>query len=503
MKAPYDWIVPDWPAPPGVKSLITTRNGGVSSGAYTSFNLGLRYDKNDGKDADGHTISDDSELGPRLAVAYDTRGDGRQRATATYGRYVSKIADGNVGGSGQLAGNPAFVSFIYRGPVINPAGTPSDQLLSTREALRQLFAWFDSVGGTSNKDPMIFTGASIPGFAARFPEPISSPSVDEITLGYGMQIGNNAFAKVDLIARDWNNFYAARLDLGTGTVTDPLGNVGDVSFTQNNDSLKREYRGIQFQGQWRPKRFNLGATYTYSTLKGNDQGEGAGTATIRNIPLDTWYPEYLNYKQRRPDGFLGQDQRHRARVWLGYQLPTPIGDFDLALLQSYDTGRSYAAIGTIDASGRSTPFPGAPANPGYTLSQLGTTHDYFFSKRGAFRTEDVSSTDIALGYTLRIKVFEIFLRGSMANIFDEDAVVNPNTTQIITRRTGGAASNLVAFNPKTDTPVECTQRQAAPNQNRCAVTGAHWLKGDLFGKASGVSSYQIPRTYNFSVGFRF
>jgi hypothetical protein len=40
--APHDWIVPDWPAPPRVKSLITTRNGGVSAGAYASFNLGLR-----------------------------------------------------------------------------------------------------------------------------------------------------------------------------------------------------------------------------------------------------------------------------------------------------------------------------------------------------------------------------------------------------------------------------------------------------------------------------
>ena len=42
MKFPHDWIVPDWPAPIGVKSLITTRNGGVSTGAYASFNLGLR-----------------------------------------------------------------------------------------------------------------------------------------------------------------------------------------------------------------------------------------------------------------------------------------------------------------------------------------------------------------------------------------------------------------------------------------------------------------------------
>lgn len=34
-----DWITPDWPAPPRVKSLITTRSGGVSTGAYATFNL--------------------------------------------------------------------------------------------------------------------------------------------------------------------------------------------------------------------------------------------------------------------------------------------------------------------------------------------------------------------------------------------------------------------------------------------------------------------------------
>lgn len=33
-------IVPDWPAPPGVGALITTRCGGVSAGAYASWNLG-------------------------------------------------------------------------------------------------------------------------------------------------------------------------------------------------------------------------------------------------------------------------------------------------------------------------------------------------------------------------------------------------------------------------------------------------------------------------------
>ena len=35
-----DWLVPEWPAPAGVRALITTRVGGVSTGPYASFNVG-------------------------------------------------------------------------------------------------------------------------------------------------------------------------------------------------------------------------------------------------------------------------------------------------------------------------------------------------------------------------------------------------------------------------------------------------------------------------------
>lgn len=36
------FITPDWPAPPNVKALMTTRSGGVSAGPYASLNLGIR-----------------------------------------------------------------------------------------------------------------------------------------------------------------------------------------------------------------------------------------------------------------------------------------------------------------------------------------------------------------------------------------------------------------------------------------------------------------------------
>jgi len=37
-----DWIAPDWPVDTRVRSLITTRDGGVSSGKFASLNLSLR-----------------------------------------------------------------------------------------------------------------------------------------------------------------------------------------------------------------------------------------------------------------------------------------------------------------------------------------------------------------------------------------------------------------------------------------------------------------------------
>ncbi len=40
MSAAADWLVPDWPAPAGVKALFTTRAGGVSRPPFDSLNLG-------------------------------------------------------------------------------------------------------------------------------------------------------------------------------------------------------------------------------------------------------------------------------------------------------------------------------------------------------------------------------------------------------------------------------------------------------------------------------
>ncbi|MBI2961914.1 MAG: peptidoglycan editing factor PgeF [Betaproteobacteria bacterium] len=46
-RIPSRWIAPDWPAPARVRSVITTRRGGGSRGAFASFNLGAHVGDDD------------------------------------------------------------------------------------------------------------------------------------------------------------------------------------------------------------------------------------------------------------------------------------------------------------------------------------------------------------------------------------------------------------------------------------------------------------------------
>jgi YfiH family protein len=45
--AGLDWIVPEWPVPPSVQAVLTTRTGGVSAGALATMNLGKRVGDSD------------------------------------------------------------------------------------------------------------------------------------------------------------------------------------------------------------------------------------------------------------------------------------------------------------------------------------------------------------------------------------------------------------------------------------------------------------------------
>lgn len=482
-----------------------------------SFNVGLRYDKNDAVDASGNVVSDDSAFSPRLGVMYDVLGNGRYRVNASYSHYVTKIVDGNVGGGAAGAGVPALFSYRYAGPVINPAGTPANQLVSTHDALRTMFNWFNAL--TEAEKTAVLVSSSIPGYSTQILEPIASPYVREIVLGFGTQIGSQGHARIDLIDREWDNEYLTRIDLGTGTFTAPNGSRGDLATLMNDDGfIERTYQAVQTNFGWARGRINLGGGYTWSRMEGNDLPEGDGTAGVTN-QFGHYYPEYLNYERRAPEGVLLGDQTHRLRVWAGYDIPFPLGQLNATVLQSYDSGRAYSAIGNINAGPLTAASGCAPsttpkangdcATPvnavtGYLNSAVGDSHSYYFSDRGAFRTEAVTATDLSLNYRVPVGRFEIFAQGQALNLFNEEGVndiyLNRMDLSIRTLRTNGATSGLKAFNPFTETPIECPQGNTAA---QCKALGAHWQKSPTFGQALNKDGYQSPRTYRFAVGVRF
>jgi hypothetical protein len=153
----------------------------------------------------------------------------------------------------------------------------------------------------------------------------------------------------------------------------------------------------------------------------------------------------------------------------------------LSLLQNYFSGTPYSASAAVDV----VDYVADPADLGY-VGWPGTA-TYFFSDRGAFRTETVTRTDFSLNYSFFIDIsdhqLEIFLQPEVTNLFNEHAVTDPNNS-VYTYRND---DSLVAFDPFTETPVE----------------GVNWRKGDSWGEAQSEVDYQVARTIRFSLGIRF
>jgi hypothetical protein len=451
-------------------------------GSRLDVTIGIRHDRNNAHDADGTTVSNDRSWSPRLGMTVDLDRSQQTQLHASFGRYASKILEGpQTSNAAQQAGIFAVVGWKYRGPEINGAGVPDGELVSSSDALTQLLAWFDSVGGVNNREFVVFV--TYPGYSATFKSPLATPSMDEKTIGVSTRLRSHGNVRVDLITRDWHNFYAARLDRNTGTRVDPMGLVNDVAWIVNDNSeTSRRYRAAHLEASWNSATISAGASYTLSSLRGNDEAEELTTGQQpRNLPSSLWYPELVSYARRRPVGYLSQDQRHRARLWLSAIRRAGGGTINLSLLQSYGSGRAYSAVGDISV----TDYPNAPAATGYRLTQM-MPQPYFFSERGAFRSQDVLSTDAALQYQLTFRGVQPFVYAAVTNLFNRSAVETVNT-DVETLARQGAATGLSAFNPFDTTPVQ----------------GVHYRLGKRFGRAAGPSSYQAPRTFYGSIGLRF
>ena len=466
-----------------------------------SFNVGVRYDKNDGKNSIGGTVAKDSTFSPRLGAVFDPKGDGDWVFNASFGRYVMTILDsGNVADKSPMSG--AYLYWGYWGPEFNTDCDPDTgaNCTSAHDVLRGIFNWFNSIGGTSTQPDY---GATFNGYNRIIKGSLDSPYAQEIAIGATKRLGAVGMVRLDYVHRDFKNAYEMVVNQGTGQVeVVALGRdwgKQDLGYVQNSSFLTRKYDGVSLQGNFRLHRaWTLGGNYTYSHTRGNNNGEDAGAGPYASSSVPGYYPEFQDVKWSNPTGDLATDQRHRGRIWLVYDaLNTKHNNLSVSLMQSYFSGTPYGAYVTNLKSYRYVD-PAIIAK--YVNPPTGGV-TYYYTARDAFLTDNITRTDLSVNYGFKVPALgqdvEVFLVPAVTNVFNEHGVLSPNT-QVLDR--SGGYSRFAYFNPFTTTPKECPQGDTAA---QCTAMGANWQKGVNFGKPTAPSSYQTPRTFSVSLGFRF
>jgi carboxypeptidase family protein/TonB-dependent receptor-like protein len=441
--------------------------------SHWSFNLGVRYDKNDGKDASGVTRAKDSTFEPRLGATYDVFGNGRLRFNGSYSKYAAKIAE-NVGGLAAPGGNPAYIFYRYRGPQIS--GLP------TVDALQKVWDWFQAAGGVDKVAPLF---AGVPGVNTQIQGSLKSPDVTEMTVGAGTQIGRG-FVRVDLMNRKWGNFYNTRTDATTGQVEDQFGNVLDVNqVLTSNSGLERKYQSATVQASYPfTDRLQVGGNYTYAKLKGNVTAETTGNGPVTEASLQ--YPEYKAFAENNPIGYLPSDQRHKVRAWTTWALPTPVGNFTFSALERFDSGTPYSVVIPLDSGMVASYLPSAVVNQ---YAGAPTSVNYYLNgQRGNLRWGDINALDLSVNYRLRLGRTELFIEPELINAFNQAVLFTGGTTATTSVcGTPTAPKDCAAFNPFKEKPVE----------------GVNYSLGKTFGQARNQSDYALMRTYRVSFGLRF
>jgi hypothetical protein len=459
-------------------------NDRITLGRHLTASVGVRHDHNYAVNLDDRVISNDARFSPRMGLVYDVGGDGRNRISASFSRYVAKAHE-SAAKSIEEASNPTVFAFEYDGPEVNL--DPFGEVVPTEEVIRRFFEWFEARGGKTDLSDAILSYAP----ANDLEDTLDSPYADEISAGYGRGFGNRGVVQLTLVRRQWSSFYALHATIETGKITTPDGSVVDrVVLDTEEAGLEREYRGAQLQTNFQFGPLSLTGNYTYSTLRGNVEGASNFDTPFARPSLVDYFPEYTRYPQYSPVGYLRGDIRHVANAWAIYRFPGQRHRFTASLLQLYRSGRPYNMVGTIDVRDYVT-------NPGY---EFVPSVPYYFAPRGSLRMEDVTATGIGLHYSLNIGAAELLAHGNVTNVFNEQALENPGGISNVVN-TPSRDRNLAKFDPRTQTPVECPQSVRSSAAECRGI--AHFQKTAAFGTPRSTVAYQQPRTYSLSLAVRF
>jgi outer membrane receptor for ferrienterochelin and colicin len=387
-----------------------------------TLNLGVRWDRQEIVDASGETqITLDKDFAPRIGAIWTPGRDKKTKVFGSFGLYYEEIPMDLVIRSFSFERQPRVNNFDRTSVVPDPQ---ADALLDSPSGI---------FGG--------FTEPSDPDLKNQY--------VREILVGAEREVMPDIAIGVKYIYRDYGRVIEDFLCVDDGTYC--IGNPGkgimrriftlDYATTFPAPDPKRIFHGIQvdvnkrFSDNWQAL-----ASYLYSTLKGNYDGEVAPFTNVGpdpNISAAYDYYDFFTNGQNRDvitnTGPLSNDRRHQFKVSGVY-----VTDFRLSVGLSayYRTGTPLSRYGFSDVYGR---------------------YEFFLKRRGSEgRTPDNYEADLHLGYPLQIGPVTV---NFLADIFN---LLNAQRPILLDQRYNFAefanAGYICGSNADPDDEGKCNER---------------------------------------------
>lgn len=430
-------------------------------GAHVSTDLGVRYEKVN-SEATGNILGvNTNTIVPRLAVAFDPKGDGHVVFHATYGHYAGKYNETLVGSNNNV-GNPDLLLGVYTGPAGQGRGFAPGFDPANYETV---FGRFPTANVSMDSN-------------------MSSPITREFTVSGGADVGRHGYVQATYVWRTTNNFIEDSINIANGTTNVVRDGVDIGTFTNvvfaNSNVPQRNYQGLVFQGRYtlRPNWQVAGNWTVQLKNDGTIEGEATNQPGLSSIFLD--YPGVYDLSRQAPDGHLLQYQRSKLRLWTIYTWDlNRWGTLNASGIVRFDSPLTYSLVATGEplsdiqtALLASLGYPDAPSS-----------QSIYFSPRGSEKFSSYALLDASFSYDLGVvRTLRPFVKVDIFNVLNNQKLITFDTT----------------ISADWDGPVDALGLPL------------NYIKSPTFGTATSAADFPQPfqgqtggRTFVFALGIRF
>jgi hypothetical protein len=247
--------------------------------------------------SDGKIPSDYKMFQPRLGIAWDVKGDGKDVLRAAAGVYYARIPGLNLASARST--NGSIGQTIFRNSALTGVLGPAPNYNSLLPA---------PAGAPFRPDIFVFD------------KDFKNPRTISGSIGYDMEVLNQmaasiayTYAATDNLTRFVNRNDAVFGSPWTSGLNGTANGVGVLTTVES--SAKSRYQGVTFSlGRFADPNFQYQANYTLAVDKADDDNE-RDPFSFRYARADRLDREY-NYSDR--------DQRHRLNLWALYHFPFDI-----------------------------------------------------------------------------------------------------------------------------------------------------------------------------------